>query len=522
MAAPKGQVFKSLYRRAFNGGINYFFGPRQVKDNESPDSVNCDFKGMTGVGNRQGITQIGTPSSYSKGVWGMNEFHTTAIDQAIKFVSNGSQVVMSHSTGSTWSDETGTTFTDAVNMDSIQAGGKLYTFNGTDAMKEWNGSTWGTTTNGKALLYGEYFDNSLWGVDPANPDTLWASGTIKDSKLGDFVYNSTSNKNAQSNTFQQGAGVKILGIKKFKGYLYVWLYPFGIYRVYPLGLASPNVYGIELVTNAHGCVAHRTICQVAEDVFFADSDGVYSLGDVANYAGVTRSTQKSQAIQRIFDALSGVNKSKLTAGYFNFKYHLFYSLYGTVNDSCICFDIRYQAWQDWRGMGANDCTTVTFNKTQYFYFGDSSNSKVYQMYLSSTDDGTPINSYWNSKSFDEGVPDLEKFYFDSSFILGALNGTAVLAVVFNDSTVAASRTLSQNRPQGGFGRDAFGRKVFGSATNTQTVTQYINTPIRLRAKGAKFAVGYRIMSSGDWRLDTIAQYTSEFSHFKFPSVNKLN
>ncbi len=37
----------------FSGGANLFLSPRQIKDTESPQTINCDFKGKGGVGNRE-------------------------------------------------------------------------------------------------------------------------------------------------------------------------------------------------------------------------------------------------------------------------------------------------------------------------------------------------------------------------------------------------------------------------------------------------------------------------------------
>lgn len=541
MAQKVGQRFTSIQRQRFDGGVNYTFGARQVADNESPDAVNCDFKGKTGVGNRMGYTQLGIASTYNTGK-GLSQFHTSSIDQIIKFVSNGTNVVLSYSTGGAWTDVTGTTFASA-NLDAIQGASKLYTGNGSDVMREWNGSTWGTTSNGTKGYYPTYFNSRIWVKDEENQDMLNFSGQYGASgnaesggatsdKLGDFV-----DATAGWIQFKPGSGAKINGVVPFKNALYVLLSD-SIYRVTTASTA--DTFTVELITNSVGCVSHRSIAQVEEDIYFASDDGVYSLGDVANYTAV-RTTNKSGKIQSIFDNMGATQKSALVGCYYKFKYYLFYQRGSSTNDACVVYDIRYKAWQDWRNMSANDAIVVTLSDSRRMFFIETTTAEVQEMGVGTTDDGAKINSYWTSKSFDEKIPDVMKFYFDSSFLFGTLNGSVTISVIFNDTEVAATKALSQNKPMGGFGRNVIGDGFIGAgsfsgataklittqgglgfAINTTTVVQAYNYPQRLKAKGKKYAIQYKISSSDFWRLDSISQYLSAFDHFKILPSLKLN
>ena len=95
-------------------------------------------------------------------------------------------------------------------------------------------------------------------------------------------------------------------------------------------------------------------------------------------------------------------------------------------------------------------------------------------------------------------------------------------MAFDDSLIGATSTIYQGTPQGGFGRDAIGRMSFGDATNEITITNIIHKPQRIRAKGQKFAIKYKISSSDVWQLDNISQTYIPFDHYKFPSYLKLN
>lgn len=508
----------------FGGGTNYYAGVRGVKDNESPNSINIDFKGTGSVGNRPGYIQVGTVTSSRTKIYGMGEYHTSSLDYAIKAASNGSNIQLGWSTGGSWTFDSGFSFTDSLNLDLVQANKLLYTFNGTDVMKSWDGTTFTSVTNGKILKYGAYYNNRLWGVDPTNQDTIWFSCQENaTTHIGDFSTTSTTDgQGSGSIQFFPGGGARITAVHVFKDKLYVWLNgPLkGIFSVSPTG--ASNLFTTTMITNTIGCVSHRSVAQAENDIYFASDDGIYSLGAVQLYTDI-RTTNKSLRMQSVFDSLSGASKQKLVGKYFNFKYHLFYPLFGGDNDSCIVFDIRYQGMQDWRNIAAQDASTYTDStRTQHLYFGHPSTGAVYEMYKGTTDDGTPISSTWYSKSYDQGQADTEKLYFDTTYIFANVNGTLNLSVIFNDSQVSVTKALTQGNPQGGFGFSTFGRAVFGGNANTITVTQISTQPQRLHAKGKKFAIQYLISSTGSWTLNTITQTYSVLPHYAFPSNLKLN
>jgi len=525
MKTTEGQLQKTYYAD-FSGGQNSFIGVRQIQDNESPDASNCDFLGKGGIGNRQGYTQIGTPATYTSGVAGMGELHTASLHQLLAFKSNGASVVLSYSTdGGSWTNVTGTTFQNK-SINGVEAANNFYIGNGADTMQHWDGAAWNVTTNGTIGYLPVYYNNRIWLIDDVYPDrlnfsgqymesTAGGSGTSPTSKLGDF-----SDASSGWVSFKFGSGAEITGLRVFKNALYVFLRD-SIYSVVPA--TSANTFTISLVTNAIGCVSARSIAQVGEDLYFAADDGVYSLGDVANFVGVVRSTAISGKIQQLFVGMTAANKAKLVGEFYRFKYHLFYSVGGTVNDSCFTYDTRYKGWLNWTNMSASEAMVyISSDNTQSIVFGHPTSSSVYTMYSGSTDDGATISSYWYSKSFDQTLPDIVKLFMDSTFVFGTLSGTVNVYAIFNDSQVTAPKSISQGRPQGGFGRDKFGLLPLGDATNTLTITNYVGQPLRMRAKGQKFAIQYKITSSGIWRLDTITQTFIPFTHYKFNSTYKIN
>jgi hypothetical protein len=517
--------FQKTQRDKFAKGWNSFLGVRQISDEESPDMNNCDFKGKGGIGNRQGYTQIGAADATNNdGVVGMGALHTSTIHQLLRFAKNGStNVKLEHSTdGAAWT-QVADTFA-VLNIDGCQAAKNFYVGNGSDVMKHWDGAAWNTTTNGTKGYWPTFYSQRLWVVDEVEPDRLNFSGQYSEqlltggslvNKLGDF-----SDATAGWISFKYGSGAEITGLKVFKDSLYVFLRD-SIYKISPATAA--NTFTITQVTNSVGCVSHRSITQVEEDLFFAADDGVYALGEVANYVSV-RTTNKSARIQGVFDNMTAATKSKLVGAYFNFKYHLYYSKSNGDNDSCVAFDVRYQGWVPWSNMAASAATLyVSSTNDKQLYFGHPTTSAVYKMYSGTTDDGAVINSYWTSKSFDEDLPDTLKVYFDHTFIFGLLNGTVGMRIIFDDNEIYTTESISQVRPLGGMGASPFGRKPFGVYTNTiTTINDYRGVPLRLRASDKKFAVQYKITSTGDWRLDNITTTYKGLGHYAFISNYQIN
>lgn len=522
--AKDTQGFKKQFRDKFAGGWNSFLGVRQIQDDEFPDGLNLDFKGKGGIGNRKGYSIVGAAATYTSGVKGMGALHTATLHQALAFKSDGANVVLSHSTdGGAWTN-VADTFAN-VNIDGCQAASNFYVGNGTDVMKHWDGAAWNTTTNGTKGFYPTYYNQRIWVVDETNPDRINFSGQYSEqlltggalvNKLGDF-----SDATAGWISFKYGSGAEVMGLRVFKDSLYVFLRD-SIYRINPATAA--NTFTITQITNSVGCVSHRSISQVEEDLFFAGDDGVYALGEVANYVSV-RTTNKSAKIQGVFDNLTAARKADLVGKYFDFKYHLFYSEGGVVNDKVVAYDVRYDGWLPWSNISANSALMYRdSNNANYLYFGHPTTSEVYKMYDGVTDDGAIISSYWVSKSYDDGLPDVMKVFFEHTFVFGLLNGTLDLRVIFDDSEVAASESISQVRPTGGFGAATFGRKPFGVYTNTITTINNIRgVPLRMSASDKKFAVQYKISGSGtDWRLDNITTTYKQLSHYAFPSQYRIN
>lgn len=103
---------------------------------------------------------------------------------------------------------------------------------------------------------------------------------------------------------------------------------------------------VKMVIRGVGCVAHRTIKHVENDVFFLSRRGVFTLGNEANYlANVLRTNELSAKIRPTFATLSPAQLEQACATYHDNKYRLSYPSGGnTINDKEIIYDRERLAW----------------------------------------------------------------------------------------------------------------------------------------------------------------------------------
>lgn len=124
---------------------------------------------------------------------------------------------------------------------------------------------------------------------------------------------------------------------------------------------------VKLVVRGIGCVSHRTIKHVENDVFYLSRKGVYTLGNEANFlASVLRTNEISAKVRPVFQTLTPAQLSQATAVYQDNKYRLAYPSAGqSMNDKEIIYDRERTAW-----MGPNTYP-ATPGVYEVYYDGDS-------------------------------------------------------------------------------------------------------------------------------------------------------
>jgi hypothetical protein len=163
--------------------------------------------------------------------------------------------------------------------------------------------------------------------------------------------------------------------------------------------------------SSKGCQSHRSIVVLPdESIMYLSQDGIYLLG--YGYG----SKKLSQKIQPTFNALEADLFSNACATYYDYKYWLSITgENGTYNDTLLLYDLRHGAWLKYTGINANAfIVTLDSDEKERLWWGNSNaNSKTYQNLIaeaaaSYSDAGSAITSYYITKGFDMGKPNVYK------------------------------------------------------------------------------------------------------------------
>lgn len=443
------------------GGINVYAHPSQVKDNESPDMLNCVFSSISTVGTRQGYTKL-TTSEIATGHKGQGTFiYTTATSKERLYVSNGVLYKYNGSGGST--QITGGTFSTTANVNACQLGDRLYFADGVTALCYYDGSNIVTTginsapTKVKQLIK---YNNRLYCNSDDNRDRVYYGGALGSdgtaTNTGDF----RSTSPAYAGYLGFGLGRIVTSFAKKDSSLYTF-FEDCIYKIDPVsstGVSSALDHSNVLISNTYGTRSPRSVENVGNDIGFLDSQYIF-LGEVAQYVTI-RTKTVSGPVDQLFKNLASTSISNVAAIYYDSEELLLIAVQvGTsCNDHIIGYAVPYKAWFYWDGIKANsfiDYVHTDNTKHLYFISDDSAASYVYELFSGTNDDGTAINAYYKTKEFD-----LDKFsvtkrfkYWNALFggvygtttvnfyVDGALNDTISFASGNNEQTSDGMGTL---------------------------------------------------------------------------------
>jgi hypothetical protein len=242
-------------------------------------------------------------------------------------------------------------------------------------------------------------------------------------------------------------GQAITGLAKFEDKLII----FKEASVYQLTFDDSGNPIVDLVSAAYGCLAHNSIDNVENDIFFLSGDGVRTLGYVQNIPGVLRTNQITAKIQTEVDNINSLYYQRCCAIYNNKHYILcFPQGSSTTNNRVIAFNMLYGAWSVWTGINASRFNEfIETDKKERLYYGDEGTGQVYQMFAANYSDGaaTAIAASYYTKQFDFGLFDLRKRIIFVDLQLRALTGTLSIDVIIDGSVTAKSVSLSSTFSQ---------------------------------------------------------------------------
>jgi hypothetical protein len=304
-------------------GLNQNAAPSLIDDREFSQLQNIEFDEGGVARKRMGYT---TWSAALTNARGLGQLNNDTYNQIVTI----DDTQLKYSTGSSWTAITTPTFSTGKDTNMAQVAGKLYIWNGTDGGAVWDGATLsrpGTMPSAKFSVYYNIYNiaagtatkkNRIFISDETNASVFTRAST--DTKLqnstevpGGTVFNASQ---ANYIDIEPDDGDKITGIAKFQDYIVI----FKQFSIYQMTLDANGDPSVVLITRSAGCVSHKSIVAVENDLYFLSREGVRVLGNQANYFNSIRTSILSRPIQQTIDDISEANFEKCNAVYFKKQY----------------------------------------------------------------------------------------------------------------------------------------------------------------------------------------------------------
>ena len=386
---------------SFSGGLNLRDSYEQMEPNQAYDLLNVAFDNKGGVKSRPGyaaFTAAGT-NRYDS----LSAFYTTGGTKHL-VAGAGNRLEVFDPTGAAVTSSTSTAPTANPHYFTRFGGPTktvMYAANGTDSLRQWNGTAWsvptftGTTPTGKYLAVTPW-DNRLVNArrsgttggdnpstvrfsDPSVPDT-WQSYNWVDVTPGD--------------------GEQIMGVCTFDNYLFVFKesHFFVFYGTTVNPEDGTPEFNYRAVEAGVGLAAPQALCVAPDGVYFLADNGVYKTnGGLPTLVSSLIDPLFMGGVPPLYGgyAINTSQISKARMAYHNLQVFLAVPTgSASANDTVLMFDLRNQSWTVWNVPAAAMCQfEVTGSQPDLMFAYASGANKIGRVSTGyTTDDGANIYS----------------------------------------------------------------------------------------------------------------------------------
>ena len=523
-------------------GLNNLVSPGLIDNREFSDLLNVEYDEGGVIRKRSGYVTAGGVLTAARG---LGVYSTESTNY---MVTCDSGTIKYRTTGG-WSSATGATLTAALDTVFTQARNKLFIWNGTDSGAYFTGSAVtqpGTMPKAKFSVY--YQNKHIASGVPGQPSRLYISNI---SDATDFTVttggtqpqpdNTTDAENGNTNVpgatvfagtpalteanvidVRKNDGDRITGLAIFQDVLIV----FKERSIYQVTFDSSGNPTVTPITYATGCVSHRSIVNVENDVYFMSREGMRVLGNEPQFFTALRTQVLSIRVQNTVNAIAKLYYNRCNGIYFDNKYIMAHPT-GTTSTiaKTLVYDRRFQAYTVWTSFNAQAMVKyIDSSNIEQLYFLDDGGTQVYQRQDGTySDNGAAIEAYVITKAQDLGNPDITKFWVDIRPIFRRLTGQVTLTVYSDDDVSVGTATIGSGAVRG-MGINGFGVYKLGTDGETATATStFVDSPIsiglNLDSRTIKFKIYNNRVNENFVLLGMVYAYYPK-SHFVFDSSRK--
>ncbi len=525
-------------------GLNNLVSPSLIDNKEFSDMQNMEYDEGGVIRKRAGYAAAGNALTAARG---LGVFSTESSNYMVTI----DGTTLKYRTSGNWSSATGDTFTAAKDTAFTQARLKLFIWNGSDGGAYFDGSAVTRPGTMPKAKFSVYYQNKhiAAGVD-GQPSRLFISNL---TNAADFTVttggtqpqpdstNDTENGNpnvpgatvfagtpalTEANVLdiRKNDGDKITALGVFQDVLIV----FKERSIFQVTFDSSGNPTVTPVTYATGCVSHKSVVNIENDISFMSREGHRVLGNEPQFFTAIRTQVLSIRIQPSMDAINKQYYSRCNGVYFDNKYILAYPVGSSAISKTMTYDRRFQAYSLWTNFNAQAMVRfIDSSNNEDLYFLDDGGTQVYKRVTGTyNDNGAAIEAYIVSKAQDLGNPDITKFWVDLRLIFRRLSGQ-ITFTVYQDDGVTVGTAVIGTVSSRGMGLNMLGTVILGldgEDSSSSSTSSFIDNPqsigLNLDSRTIKYKIYNNRIDENFVLLGTIYAYYPK-SHYVFDSSAKI-
>lgn len=508
-------------------GLNNLVSPALIDNKEFSDALNIQYDEGGVARKRDGYVTVGAALTASKGL-GM------FVTESLRHLTTIDSGTFKYRTTGAWTSVGTISFTAASEVVFTQARSALYIWNGTEGGSKWDGTTLsrpGTMPKASFAIFYQTFHiaagvagqpNRIFISQQDDASAFTRTATVLNNSTevpGATVFSGTT---ANFIDVRKDDGDRITALGRYQDIVII----FKERSIYQLSFDSSNNPVVTPITGSTGCVSHKSVENVENDLYFLSREGVRVLGNEPNFFTAIRTNVLSIRIQTTIDSINQQYYSKANAHYFDNKYLISVPTTTSAIERTLVYDRRFQSWSVWDNFNANSYVQyVDTTNRSYLYFLNDTGTQVYQVSPGTySDSGVAINAYLVSKAFDLGNPDITKYFDSIGLVFRRLTGMVDVSIYTDDGLLFGTATIGQGS-NNGMGLLPLAMEVLGAGTGDTSETQtFADTPERViigtNTRSIKFKIQNNTINEGFVFLGYILAFIP-YTHYQFDSSRKI-